>query len=1260
MNSLKNKVSNLVVVSRKDTSIYTTLNNQHISIINWVNKGQLKSFFDNKINRIEFNLNVDLVRIENILLKTKEYDEFLDVIDYLQVNLSEAKKNALKNDFSANKESACNYVLTFLKNMKNKLLEINTKAKQILKDKGTWNLYLTRYFLKGTTPYRKQIINAPIILYSVEIISENNKLVLVKKEEENELNEKLIVFLQRDIGKQKKTISDFENSPNVADHKKMLENVLERDILISSKGEMNFPLESSTEIGQSYNELYIEDRVCLGIYEPCGGKLKEDLEIILNSKTHLEIFNQNPLITIEQIHDAEITAEPILQIDKLDVYQRFAVRSSLSDNTIIQGPPGTGKSEVISNIIANLLYFQKDVMVVSEKVAALDVLKKRLKSLSVYMLSIYDNDKNVFYESICNLANQIGNSWINSKNLMSSKKDLTSDLLVNVNLMKAFKNDLLLFDEFINFKYENISFLDFIEELENFGGLEYFNILIEKRVHAKYDDFANAYGLDKAELFELVDMFCDYLKRYNIVTKNDYQSFFNDVSELKNFFDKYSINFDNDVSVEKIIKNNDELNSYLKDKLNYQKILSNNPFKFYDDAEAFKKIKKELAGFLNNDFFDSFNKHKEKVKAFLNVYDKAKKVHKKYIFDEFIKNLTIVSCKPKSKMFYGKKHSDNDFLILNGLKQLDNLNLEDYYDFDFIIANQEMFNPLAILYFFNHNIFEKKYLEFISKKLYLLDFDFFKIQTELNLDLEKYSKAKQLIELKNIFLNKFPQFVDNNLFQYIIKNYEKISWKNYDSIIAEIIRINLINRLSKLNQTDKVFIQKAIQVANSKRKQPIYKYIKEYNLSLKQLFPIWVSRPDQVSLFVPLRSEYFEYGIYDEASQMFLERAYPLLYRAKINIVAGDDKQLKPSSFFVSRDDEEETDDYEIDDLDVQDSLLDRAQTTSWNQIMLQNHYRSDYKELIEFSSIYIYDKKLNYASKNDFSNNNALEVINVNGYFDDRKNKAEAIETIKVLEKYVNKYNTILIITFNSQQANYINSMLMNNEIQNKMIIDKYLNNKLDVINIENVQGNEADLVILSISYGKKSHDAKVRNNFGPIIQNGGKNRLNVAITRAKSKMVVIKSIKAQDINETKNENLEVFKKFIAFLDSYQKINYAKQNFETTGFNNSFKDDVYKMLVKYLKETDLKLMNHFDIGNKKIDIAIMDKNYKKVLLGIMLNEWKINYGPLNFLIDIETQNFFEARGYKIFRINEHEWKANKKNVLENVFLQLKERLDNK
>lgn len=290
------------------------------------------------------------------------------------------------------------------------------------------------------------------------------------------------------------------------------------------------------------------------------------------------------------------------------------------------------------------------------------------------------------------------------------------------------------------------------------------------------------------------------------------------------------------------------------------------------------------------------------------------------------------------------------------------------------------------------------------------------------MDINKYHETKRLINIFNEFINKFPFLKYSFSFNSEIKDFKKINWNKFDLFLKDYIKEVILIKLYSLSKEDKDFVREAINVSKVSKKKGIYKYIEKYSSALKMLFPIWISRPEQISMYTQLESGIFDYGIFDEASQMFLERAYPLLFRNKINIIAGDQNQLRPSNFFTSRFENDGEQELEINDLDIEESLLDRSKASSWNNVILKNHYRSDKKELIAFSNEFIYNNELNFASLNNNENNiSGVEVINVDGFFKDKYNFEEANKTIELLNKYCDVYESILVVTANSSQALYL-----------------------------------------------------------------------------------------------------------------------------------------------------------------------------------------------------------------------------------------------
>lgn len=1263
--SLQDKLSNLISITVSDSAIFAKLDSKHISISKNIDSLQIDGFFNNEFETIELkiNLNADLLKTQ--LRNTNSGEEFLKIIDDNEIQISKIKRNLLLNKFDENKAPIIEFVTNYIRNIKNKFLLLNSTANNIQRDKGSWNLYLAKYFLKGITPNKKSAINAPILLFPIKIKEQNGTIYIVKDSENFVVNEKLIVFLQRDIEKQIKTITEYKNLSSLNELKNAFEEILElKEIETVFTNENKFLNELKDDVSSKFDELVINDELCLGIFEPRGGKLSEELDELIKKDDYQSIFGKDPTISFEQIERDEIEDEPILQVDKLDIYQRYAVRAALHGDTIIHGPPGTGKSEVITNIIANILYRNQTILMISEKVAALNVLIKRLKSLNMFAISIHDaNDKHAFYNKICELATFLNNSWLlPNADFMVADEELNhlNDCLEKVKDYKFKIKDL---EDFENFKIYDTDFKGLAKEIKSIGDFSYLQNFIDEKIEEKISENLKNSNWDSLEEYFLkLNKFYDFIKNNKLVNLTILESFIYDAKKLNDILTKYNLVLTNDL-IEDCKRNQSFLSDLITNNRNYYQILKDDPELFYRDIKLFVEAEEKLFGIINGDFFSDLKTSSKKLKSFLNVFSLAKENDKKFILDNFLKSLSFDNKKSFADKIFGKrKLSSSDNLILKLLENINKLNLEKYVDFNFIKDNKECFKPLNILYFFNNRIFDEKYNEFNNQEFYKINIDLFLWITKNNVNSEKYKNSIRLAKMYTEFKNAYPQFVSNSLFNDVIKGFKETKWDMVSNLIANIVRVNILNKLSRLSKDDKDLVKDAFRVANSTRRRSIYSYLERYNRVLQHVFPIWITRPEQCAIYLPFEKYLFDYGIFDEVSQMFLERAYPLLYRSKINIVAGDDKQLKPSNFFSSRNSED--DEYDLEDLDVQESLLDRAKATTWVEVILKNHYRSQSRSLIEFSSKFIYDDKLNYATLNGNVNQVALEVKNVNGYFENRINVQEANEVLYQLENNHDKYNSILVITFNATQQDYIQNMLYSKNFNNPEIIKKVNEGKINIINIENVQGDEAELVILSICYGRKKGEDKVKATFGAIIQSGGKNRLNVAITRAKSKMIVIKSLSAGQVNDSPNDNLMIFKKFLAFADNIEiEIKKSLQadklfNKDLQHFDSSFEEDVYDSIKNEILDMNLKLQTQYEVGNKKIDIVVLNQDESKVLLGIEVDGWKYHSGTKKKIEDYERQQFLEARGYKIFRVLEHEYNYNKELVLKCLFIELNESIN--
>jgi AAA domain/Protein of unknown function (DUF4011) len=314
------------------------------------------------------------------------------------------------------------------------------------------------------------------------------------------------------------------------------------------------------------------------------------------------------------------------------------------------------------------------------------------------------------------------------------------------------------------------------------------------------------------------------------------------------------------------------------------------------------------------------------------------------------------------------------------------------------------------------------------------------------------------------------------------------------------------------------------QLTKKKKIWPIRKVVSEFHDEIFRLLPCWFASPESASAIFPMR-EMFDLVIFDEASQCFSERGIPALYRAKQAVVAGDSQQLQPTDLYQTKWQEEE----EHPDLEV-DSLLNLSSRYLLN-LTLQGHYRSKSLELIEFSNHHFYGNKLNLLPDwHSFNQQeSAIRYLKVDGHWENQTNQVEAKTIASLVLEYHHQHpeKEIGVVTFNlPQQACVLDAIEEQFTSANES-----LPSTLFVKNIENVQGDERDIIIFSIGYAPDKKN-KIKAQFGSLNLAGGENRLNVAITRAREKVIVVASILADElkVEDTVNPGPKLLKEYLRF----------------------------------------------------------------------------------------------------------------------------------
>lgn len=407
---------------------------------------------------------------------------------------------------------------------------------------------------------------------------------------------------------------------------------------------------------------------------------------------------------------------------------------------------------------------------------------------------------------------------------------------------------------------------------------------------------------------------------------------------------------------------------------------------------------------------------------------------------------------------------------------------------------------------------------------------------------------------------------------------------------------------------------------------------------LQTVFPCMLMSPLSVAQYLEMKSNLFDIIIFDEASQIETADSIGVIARGNTIVVAGDPKQLPPTRFFTSQ----TTTGEEIEESEDADSILEDCITLGLPSYYLTRHYRSRHESLISFSNHNFYDNKLlTFPSVNDAERK--VRLIDPSGVYDmgkTRTNKAEAEAVVKFILDFVNKHDippSIGVVAFSKAQSNLIEDLLNSRLQRNKNIqlkLDK-CPEPIFIKNLENVQGDERDIIIFSIGYGP-DQNGNVTLNFGPINQSGGERRLNVAVSRAREEMIVFTSLKPYHIpKEGFSKGVEALRNFLVYATQESDKSIEGK----TGVENMDIDVIVCQISEELKWNGLKAVPYIGRSDFKVDIAIEDeRNPERYKLGIIIDGKNYYSLPSTRDREIVIPNVLTNLGWELHRVWVIDW----------------------
>ena len=430
-----------------------------------------------------------------------------------------------------------------------------------------------------------------------------------------------------------------------------------------------------------------------------------------------------------------------------------------------------------------------------------------------------------------------------------------------------------------------------------------------------------------------------------------------------------------------------------------------------------------------------------------------------------------------------------------------------------------------------------------------------------------------------------------------------------DDITAELLHTNALSLKQKvqagiwrklsisekyareLNADEKVFkkdIKKALRFINheaekSRQHQPLRVLINEHGRFVKDMKPVWLLSIEDFSSACPVDMS-MDLLIVDEASQIEISRAIPALFRASKHLIVGDHQQMPPTRFFQS----------ETSAGEEEESLLSFTANHLRKEI-LNWHYRSESEHLINFSNRHFYQNRLKVVP--DAHQSKALQYHYVEeGQFVDRQNVMEAKRVANLLKQKVSDgVKSIGIIAFSLKQQRAVEQAI-DKLAQSDPIFATLLDQLYDaeeemmIRNLENVQGDERDVVLLSLGYGR-DENGRFNQRFGPLNRAGGERRLNVLITRARKELHIVASVLPEDFEEPRSKGAQLLRLFLK--EVYGRNTLGEVSTGRSLFQSS---TLLDKLYHQLKSEGLDV-EYFQNGEWGIDLMVTVEKKKKIAL---------------------------------------------------------------
>lgn len=429
--------------------------------------------------------------------------------------------------------------------------------------------------------------------------------------------------------------------------------------------------------------------------------------------------------------------------------------------------------------------------------------------------------------------------------------------------------------------------------------------------------------------------------------------------------------------------------------------------------------------------------------------------------------------------------------------------------------------------------------------------------------------------------------------------------------------------------------------------------VRRSSRALMELKPIWMMSPLAVAQYIPRGSLTFDLCIIDEASQMPPEDALGALARSLQAMIVGDTKQLPPTSFFRQMLDDDADDEDEI----IDESVLEMAYSAYQPPRMLRWHYRSKHSALIQFSNQVMYGGNLVvFPSPTEERRDMGVSLVAIEGLYKSGMNEIEAHAVVEATLRFMRESpeRSLGVVAVNKKQADFIRERLDFEIVRNKAAADyvekwRSENGGLEeffVKNLENVQGDERDVIFISTVYGPAAPGGKVMQRFGPINGVGGQRRLNVLFTRAKEQIQTFSSMGSADIVATEdgNKGAWMLKRWLEYSAGGPLVVGA------SGGGDAFDSPFEEYVSRQIQALGCETVSQVGVVGYSIDIGIKHPSWPYgFILGVECDGATYHSSKSARDRDRHRQEVLERLGWHIHRVWSTDWFSDPRSEVEKI-----------